>query len=238
MRLLRRWQLPLSILTLVATLTVTLFAATASDTFVEGGGNVNLNAHTPTGPNAGTSWSALSGQINVDATSDFAEDINSSAGNRYLMDNDLGFGASDTQAVFTSAGNANTAPGVIFGRSNVGGGNCEAGYDHSAGQWVVDGASTASTATEAWPGGSVTMLVELRAASITLKIGGVTKVTHNGDSCTGHYSGLRLLNFSGGAGEGMTADDYTSVGVDEGGGPAATINCRFFMLMGVGGKCS
>lgn len=196
--------------------------STANDDFTESA-DTDLAAHAPTGSGAGANgWLAASGLITVVAASDVAVDDNGSAGNRYVFLNDLGSYAMDLQADFTSSGSAGSflAPGFLYNaRPDATLTNFEAGYDHSIGvngSWRISGPPTqAVNLDEAWPGGTVTIKVEVRKYNVKLYANGVLKVTMNREKRTRlGYAGLRMLNFTGVARQ-MTADNYTSIGVAE-----------------------
>ena len=189
----------------------------AHDTFIEGGGDVNLNVHTPTGQFNGSGWLAVAGTINVIAATDLVQDASASAGNRYLMTRDLGSDVVNLQADFTTGTSGFLAPGFIARRNSagagVGGTNWEGGWEADGGKYRVEDGTAATELVEAWPGGTVTLRLEMRAGVARLYSNGVLKITHTstlGFGMGGHYCGIRLLNFTSGATGQLSCDNYTS----------------------------
>ena len=190
----------------------------ANDDFTQGS-NVTLVSHTPTGPGAGNGWIVqISGGNITDLSTGKITDSSGSNGNRYKMSNNLGSDQMNIQADFTSAGSSGSP--VFFGligrlSSATGSSAIEGHYDHSVsgGSWIIGDGTTSASLAQAWPGGTVTMKLEVRSGVSNLYANGVLKVTLNTNKCTGqNYAGIFLGNFSGGAGK-MTADNYQSTGI-------------------------
>lgn len=187
----------------------------ANDTFTQAS-NVNLASHVPTGPNAGTGWVVqVAGGNITNLSTGVITDSSAFNGNRYKMNNDLGSDEMDIQADFTSSG----TPGsfVFFGLigrlpSGTGSSAIEGYYDHGLNQWILEDGTISASLNEAWPGGTVTMKLEVRSGTARLYANGILKVTLNTNKFAGqNYGGIFLGNFSGTAGR-ITADNYQSSG--------------------------
>ncbi len=174
--------------------------ATVADTFVETT-DINLSSHTPTGPNAGTSWdvSSAGGNISVNAANDDARDqgIN---GNRYRMTDDLGSDQMDVKADVTLlSGLSGLFPGVSGRVPNSGtGAGWEFVYDTGVGAWSLDDNSgNVATLSEAAPSGAKRYWLAIRTGEGKGYMDGVLKVTVNANSKSGNTrSGITLGNFS------------------------------------------
>ena len=185
--------------------------AIANDTFVEGS-DTTLTSHTPTGTNAGAGWATAAGggTATVRAATDDVVDASGASGNRFRMTTDLGSAQMNVSAVITSTAAALAFPGVLFRVSSAGSGG-EFTYDSGTRWYVFDGV-TETTATEAWPGGAVTMLMQNRTGSQRAYVNGALKITVSADNLnTNQYGGLILGNFTGSAGQ-SSADDFLSSG--------------------------
>lgn len=84
---------------------------TIGDTFVEGS-DVDLSAHTATGPNGGFSWTAVHGDINVTAASDDTASANN-ANNNYRAESDLSSDDQDVEVDVISNGGASDNHGPV-----------------------------------------------------------------------------------------------------------------------------
>lgn len=187
----------------------------ASDTFVEGGGDVNLTAHTPTGSNPGTSWDVLvaGGSILLVAATDLVQDNSGANGNRYRMTDDLTSDEHDVQADVTIVSGAANVFGGVMGRvpnSGTGTTGWEFQYDYSGSQWqLTDGTTTINT-SEAAPVGAKTYKLSCRNSGQTGYVDGVSKCTTASNTKTGNTRGGILLgNFSSTANR-LSADNYVS----------------------------
>jgi hypothetical protein len=174
--------------------------AIAGDTFVEGT-DTALSAHTPTGPNAGAGWSIDGADPTVLAATDNVADEGAGRAN---MTTDLGDDEMDVSVELT---NATAADGnaVLYGPR----GRCtadpadviyEAYYNWITNEWTLDDglAPASDTAAEAWPGGTVTMLLQIRNSDVRLFVNGTEKCSLTTNSGAGNTrSGLLFGAFSG-----------------------------------------
>jgi len=185
----------------------------ANDTFVEGS-DTALASHTPTGPNAGTSWSQISGAVTVRGATDDCIDNSGGGGNRCRMTNDLGqqhrvqasvsFGA-DYSGSFVSGG----VDGRIGSAGEFG---YEFYYSWSDGKWILDSPTVSNTLTEAWgtPSTPQTLKLDIFNSNEKGYANGVQKVALTTNEVTGqHCGGMVFLNFTGGAGK-IIIDNYQS----------------------------
>lgn len=175
--------------------------AIAGDTFVEGS-DTALASHTPTGANAGSGWTQASGAIQVLGASDLAEDNNTGDGNRAGMNNNLGSDQMDV-SLDVSFVNAVVADGLFCGpASRLSSPSSTAALYEFIFDWAVgvNGSYTLGTDTldEAWPGGTVTMLLQTRTSDHRGFAGAVEKVSVTTDNGSGNFfSGMLAGNFTG-----------------------------------------
>lgn len=185
--------------------------ATAGDTFTDTNGT-SLTAHAPTGPNAGTGWTALAGAAVIQSNG--AQDNNNASGNRFRLDNDLGSDEMDVEGIFT-AGGTFVFPGLL-GRLPTGTPSTdgfEFTYDFASGAWILDDRTTVDTFTEAWPGNPVTMKLEIRDGIVKGYANGVEKVSLASSEWSGQNgAGMLLGNFDPGVGA-AKIDDFIATGI-------------------------
>lgn len=187
--------------------------AIAGDTFTDANGT-SLVSHTPTGPNAGSGWGAF-GSSAAQIQSNAAQDSNSSSGNRFRMNNDLGSDEMDVEGVFTTPGGTFVFLGLM-GRLQGSGtaDGFEFTYDYAVGGWnLTDSGSNTDTLVEAWPGGAVTMKLEIRSGVAKGYVNGVEKVSISSSALAGrNYAGILLGNFDGSSPK-ATVDDFVATGI-------------------------
>lgn len=170
-------------------------ATIAGDTFTEAS-DTALASHTPTGVNAGSGWTQRWGGATVFSASGTLRPTNTSSGNRGTISPPMDGEDCDVQADCSWEGTPSgfLAIGVIARGATTASEGVEFNYDINAGQWELAG----QTLTEAWPGGTVTMLLKCRGATVEGYVNGVLKLqatdtTYRG----GTYAGVNMMNFSG-----------------------------------------
>lgn len=192
--------------------------ATANDTFVESGGDVDLSAHTPTGANPGTSWVVHGGagpDIDVIASTDLCQEANYGNGNRYRMTDDLGSDDITVQADFTFEVINWCAPGVLAKMPTDGGASVEFTFDQGDGGggkgfYLSDG-TVSDSSLEAWPGGTRTLKIVVNGTDIRGYDNGVEKCQITSSLFEGNTrAGIILLNFDGQGVSRITCDNYQS----------------------------
>jgi hypothetical protein len=205
-------------------------AIIASDNFTQAS-DVELSAHTPTGPNRGSGWVAQivtnpPGIITNKSTGNII-DGNFNNGNRYKMNDNLGSEQMDVKAEFKST--AGPGQNVFFGLmgrlpSGTGTTGIEGYYDfndiNNGASWQLRAGAIKDHLVESWPptgtvDGVVLMELEIRSTSATLYANGVEKasITFNANTFDNqNYAGILLGNFTNGAIGQVTADNYQSTG--------------------------
>jgi hypothetical protein len=193
----------------------------AGDTFVEATTDTDIAAHVPTGANAGKAWNyAGAGNILVKTGTNLATENDTTLGSRARMDNDLGSDEMDVSGDFTIAGGTAVLPGLL-GRLTSSGGTStntlQFGYSQGSGQWQLQdngGVLGLLTLTEAWPGGTVTMLMVVRRTGVRCYANGVLKISSGvpGVAVGKNYAGIVLSSFDGGVPQ-LTCDNFLAVGV-------------------------
>lgn len=186
--------------------------ANAGDTFVEGS-DTALASHVPTGPYAGSGWTVTLGAINVIGATDLAQDNDTAGGNRGAMNTNIGtedmdvtlnvsFSGTPVSGDFLAAG-----PCARLSSPTDSSAIAEFTYDWgtSGGSWLLG----ASVLTEAWPGGTVTMLMQCRGPVIRAYANGVLKITNTQGLGRGNrFAGIALINFNGDAAKRSQGDNF------------------------------
>lgn len=187
------------------------------DTFVEGADTL-LEAHTPTGPNPGASWSFQNAgdgghQITVRGASDTAEDTAFDSSNQYILNSDLG---SDLMEVTMDVVNLIAGGGCSIRTrlDQAGFAGWVGGYDFAGGQWLLsDSVGPASTLVEAWPGGTVALRMQHLRNGARLFANGVLKLTFlSTDRAGNNFAGVELQNYTAG-GPNHRVDNFQAIGI-------------------------
>lgn len=186
----------------------------ANDTFVEGS-DTPVTSHTPTGADAGTSWSALIGSATVRGATDDLVDADGGASNALRMTNNLGV---QHQVQIDMSFNAGVGAGALV-FSGVMGRYSAAGlasyiftYDWFTGKWILEDGVTSNELTEAY--GTPTVVKTLKLDLLTndqkAYVNGVLKCSLATDrNNTLENGGLKMGNFSGSAAQ-TVMDNYQS----------------------------
>lgn len=205
------------------------------DTFVEATTDTSLTSHTPTGSNPATAWVTCNAGVaaTVIAATDDCRDNNTANGNRFKITDDLGTDEMDVQldVSFTSAALTDLLFAGPTGRhpnatSGTGLGVYEFNYDWSRGTngtWSLGDQVVEDTLDEAYPGGSVTMLLQLRSSDVRGFAGGVEKVSLATDEGAGNqFAGAMLGNFEGNGSKRSRMDNFNA--------SAAATGTQMFLL--------
>lgn len=212
--------------------------AIAGDTFVEAS-DTALGSHTPTGPNAGTSWTVVSSgsAAKILGGQSKAADDDATGDNDCRMNTDLG---SDEMYVQGDLGHAD----ATFHFPGLSGRYAAAGtspvviviYNNDSGQWdLYESGSLRGSYAEAWTGSPArTVRLEIQSGEIRVYITGVLRITYTATigGAGNQYAGMGLGNFSSGATGVVTIANYTSGSYPP---PGAAPRRSRQMLMGVGG---
>jgi hypothetical protein len=192
--------------------------AVANDDFTETS-DTALASHTPTGAGAGAGWTQTAGSMTVIASTDVVVDGNDGAGNRATMTTDLGDDEMDVQADFVSisavAGDFVTVGFAARAPNGTTQGVIEAAFDFGAGangQYFIGDGTLGDSLDEAWPGGTVTLKLEVRDGTARLLANDVEKVSITGSiaGAGNNFAGILLTNFDGNGTGKVSADNYLS----------------------------
>jgi len=184
----------------------------AYDDFTVGTADVDLASHTPTGPNAGTGWTALfSAGITVRSVENDTQATTNANGNRYKADTDLGIDEMDVQIDIKFISTVDTGNSVSGGpHSRV---DTQAAYEYiyswttgvTFGSFTIKDTDGEDATEEEWvtPEDPKTLRIETRTSDqrgFAADVGSplLQKSARTSNLKPGvNFAGFQLLDFSG-----------------------------------------